>query len=49
MAATVRRVAPGLSLPADRVMLLQHAHQLETEAAALEAQADALECPSPSS
>lgn len=43
MAATARRVGRSLSLPPDRSMLLEHARELEAEAAGLEAQADVLE------
>ena len=42
MSGIARRVGPGLSLAADRLMMLQHAQELEAEAVGLEAQADAL-------
>jgi hypothetical protein len=47
MADLARRAGPGLSLARDRVMMLQHAQELEAEAAELEAQAAALEDPKP--
>jgi hypothetical protein len=43
MAAVARRVGPSLSLTSDRITMLQHAQELEAEAAGLEAQANALE------
>jgi hypothetical protein len=43
MSGIARRVGPGLSLAADRLMMLQHAQELEAEAVGLEAQADALD------
>jgi DNA-binding transcriptional LysR family regulator len=49
MAALARRVAPGLSIAADREMFLQYARKLEDEADKLDAQADAEQDSSPSS
>jgi hypothetical protein len=46
MAGIARRAGPGLSFAADRLMMLQHAQELEAEAAGLEAQADALDAQS---
>lgn len=43
MADVARRTGPGMSIPADRIVMLQHAQELEVEAAGLEAQAAALE------
>ena len=43
MAELCRRMGPSLSLPDDRTMMLQHAGELEAEAARLQAEADALE------
>lgn len=43
MADIARRAGPGMSIPADRIVMLQHAQDLEAEAAGLEAQAAALE------
>jgi len=45
LAATARRAGATLSREADRVRMLQHAQELEAEAAGLEAQAEALENP----
>jgi hypothetical protein len=42
MAELARRTGGSLSFPADRVLMLQHAQELEAEAVGLEAQADAL-------
>jgi hypothetical protein len=38
-----KRVGPGLSIAVDRELMLQHANDLEAEAASLEARAAALE------
>src|SRR5581483_6343231 len=43
MAELARRAGPGMSIPADRIVMLQHARDLEAEAAGLEAQAAVLE------
>ena len=43
MANVARRVGPGLPITRDRDLMLQHAVELEAEAAGLEAQAAALE------
>jgi hypothetical protein len=43
MTELCRRVGSSLSLPDDRTMMLQHAGELEAEAARLQAEADALE------
>ena len=43
MALVARRAGPGLSLSADRILMLQHAQEIEAEAAALEREADGLE------
>ena len=45
-AALARRAGPRLSLAADQVVMLKLSEELETEAAGLDSQADALECPS---
>lgn len=42
-AATARRVGPALSVAQDRASMLQHAEELEKEAAALESRADAVD------
>jgi len=42
-AAMARRVGPGLSVAHDRASMLHHAQELEKEAAALEAEADAMD------
>ena len=41
-ATLVRNAAIGLSLAADRELMIRHANELEAEAVLLEAQADAL-------
>ena len=45
MAASVRRVGPGMSIAKDREMMQQHATDLDAEADGLEARATALEGP----
>jgi hypothetical protein len=42
-AALARRIGPGLSLSQDRQMMLELSQELETEAARLDAEADALD------
>jgi hypothetical protein len=43
MADVARRAGPGMSAPADRLAMLEHAQELEAEAAGLEAEAAELE------
>ena len=42
-AALARRTGPSLSANADRILLLQHAEDLEAEATALDLRAEAIE------
>lgn len=48
MADIARRAGPGMSIPADRIAMLQHARDFDAEAAGLEAQASQLESQMPS-
>jgi DNA-binding transcriptional LysR family regulator len=47
MAELARRSGRGLSVAEDRLLVLEHAQELEAEAAELEAQAAALDGPKP--